>query len=167
MVALLLLVVGTARAEPAVSVAATGAVVGAADIGIRPGLRVGYEPVPEGGIELAGDLATDLAAWDTGLSLVGRLWLTPDPGQGVFLSGRATAGIAARDDVLGPWTGLHVGFGARPTPLFQVEATGGPEWAVTDGPRWRTELSLGFVLGAHTVGSDSVRHGRIRKVPTE
>jgi hypothetical protein len=164
--ALLTLTLPLARAQ-ALSVGPTFSVVGVQGAGLHPGLRIGYEPSPAASFELQGDSSFD-GRWDAGLGLAGRLWMVEDDGAGIYGLGRFAAGLAGRDAALGPWTWLAIGFGGRPVPLLDLAVAVGPEWALTDGGRWRSELSLSFVLGPDTLGggagSGKVRH-RPRAVP--
>ena len=144
------------------SVGITGSVVGAQSVGVRPGISLGYLPTPSTALEIHADLGFE-GSWDAGLMLAGRLFLPPgdDPGQGIFLLGRAGAGMAGTNGLVGPWTTLAGGFGARPTPRLSLEAFAGPEWAMADGGRWRTGLTISTVFGGDR-GGDTVRHKRVR-----
>ena len=66
------------------------------------------------------------------------------------------------DGVVGPWTTLAGGFGARPVHWLSLEAFGGPEWAMADGGRWRTGVTLGTVFGGGH-GAKTVRRKPTRK----
>jgi len=144
------------------SVGVTGSVVGANSVGIRPGVSLGYLPTPSTALEIHADLGFE-GSWDAGLMLAGRLFLPPggSPGQGIFLLGRAGAGMAGTDGQVGPWTTLAGGFGARPMPRLSLEAFAGPEWAMADGGRWRTGLTISTLFGGD-LGGDTVRHRRVR-----
>ena len=159
---LALALAGPAAWAQEASVAVTTSVVGAESVGVRPGLAVGFLPTPSTALELHGDYQLD-GAWDAGLMLAGRLFLPPgEPGQGIFLLGRVGAGIAGTDGVVGPWTTLAGGFGARPVHWLSLEAFGGPEWAMADGGRWRTGVTLGTVFGGGH-GAKTVRRKPTRK----
>lgn len=147
----------------AVTVGPTFSVVGVQGVGLHPGLRLGYEPSPSASFELLADTSLD-GRWDAGLGLAGRLWMVEDDGAGIYGLGRFAAGVAGRDQDVGPWTYLALGFGGRPVPLLDLAVAVGPEWAVTDGARWRSELSLSFVLSADTLGTGAGR-GSVRHNP--
>ena len=68
MVSLLLFLVTTAQAG---SVSLTPIVGVSSDVGIRPGVRIGFEPVPETALAIQADSTPD-GNWDAGLTLVGR-----------------------------------------------------------------------------------------------
>jgi hypothetical protein len=161
------IVAGTLISAPALagegSVGLTGSVVGAESVGVRPGISLGYLPTPGTAIELHGDMGVD-GAWDAGLMLAGRLYLPAGgtPGQGIFLLGRVGAGIAGTDGTVGPWTTIAGGFGARPVSWLSIEAFGGPEWAMADGGRWRTGLTVSTVFGGGQ-GKKNERHRPDRK----
>jgi len=140
---MLSLLLATASAG-AMSVTPLAGVVGANDVGVRPGLRVGYEPVPEASLELVGDYG--LSGWDAGLAATGRAWFLGDGSEGLYALGRLTVGMAGSEAALGPWTGFSLGFGGRPASWLDIQASAGPDWAGIDGMRWRTELALGFVI---------------------
>ncbi len=151
----ILTVLGVAQAG--VTVGPALAVVGSSGMALRPGLRVGFEPTPEAALEIIGD-STFSGEWDLGAALAGRLYLSPrsPPGVGLYGLGRLTAGLSGEDQTAGPWTGLSLGFGARPSPQVGFEASFGPEWAMAEGPRWRTELGICVVFD----GSGGARRGR-------
>lgn len=158
---------GVAQAQ-SLTLSPTIGVVGGAEIGARPGLRVGFEPVPAASLEVQAD-ADFAGAWDTGLGLAGRaFFLSASDGEGLYLLGRFNTGISSRDGTIGSWTAISGGFGARPASVWFVEASGGPEWA--QGAGWRTDLALGVVFGGAGIGSKpgqgSVRH-RPREIPSE
>ena len=154
----LLVLVAAAHAQ-AVTLSPTASVVGAHEVGVRAGLRIGFEPVPAASLELQGDASFD-GLWDAGLGLAGRWWVNPADvqGEGIFLLGRFNAGFSGYTHEVGPWTGMAIGFGGRPISLLNIEASVGPEWTLNEGAGWRTELSLGFVLGPDTVGGKNQRH---------
>lgn len=164
---LLALLVAPSAEAAALTLAPTVGVVGSDGVGLRPGGRLGFEPVPQAALEVLGD--SDLAgAWDLGLALAGRGFLTqPDLGEGLYLLGRFTVGMSGNEVATGSWTGLYGGFGVRPSSAFFVEAAVGPEWAVQNDARWRTELSVGVVFGnggwSGGVGTGNIRHGKLRK----
>ncbi len=166
--ALLLALVGAPQAEAAaLTLTPTAGVVGGDGVGVRPGLRLGFEPVPQAAIELMGDMDLD-DGWDAGVALAGRSFLVqPDLGEGLYLLGRFTVGMSGDAGDVGSWTGLFGGFGVRPTSAFLIEASAGPEWAVNNRAGWRTELSVGLVFGnggwSAGVGSGNVRHGNLRE----
>jgi len=160
-----LLFTGTASAGSA-SVAPYAALVGPDSL--RPGLRIGYEPLPAASVDLQGDVSLD-GDVTAGLGLTGRGFMGGrDDGTGVFLLGRVGVGMANEQDVLGPWLGLFGGFGARPIPGLEVAVATGPDWAIESGGRWRTELTVGWVIGEGAFkarpGSGTIRH-RPRPVP--
>ena len=161
-----LLVTQLAMAQ-SVAVGPTLGVVGESSIFVRPGLRLGYEPAPMASLELHGDINPAATQWDAGLALAGRLWLNQSEyqGEGLFLLGRFSAGFSGSFGKIGPFTGVYGGFGGRPAPWLNIEASFGPEWASPVGARWRTELGVSFVIdpGANP-GGGSVRH-HPRKVP--
>lgn len=137
---------------------------------LRPGLRIGYEPLPAASVDIQGDVSMD-GDLTGGLALTGRGFLGGgDDGTGVFALGRLGVGLASEADVLGPWLGLFGGFGARPVPGLEVAVATGPDWAIESGGRWRTELTVGWIIGSGTFkpkpGSGNIRH-RPRPVPTE
>ena len=132
------------------------------DATLRPGLRFGYEPVPSAALEVQGDVSPDLA-WDAGLALAGRAFFGPgEPGDGLFILGRLAAGLSGFESDIGPMTGLYGGFGARPIPGLEIAVSAGPEWACAHGGRWRTELTVGWVIHDGTFrskpGQGKVRH---------
>lgn len=158
---------GVAQAQ-SLTVSPTIGVVGGTEIGARPGLRIGFEPVSAASLEVQGD-ADFAGAWDAGLGLAGRMFfLSPSDGEGLYLLGRFNTGISSRDGDIGSWTAISGGFGARPASVWFVEASAGPEWA--QGAGWRTDLALGVVFGGAGIGSKpgqgSVRH-RPREIPSE
>ena len=166
MVSLLLFVAAAAQAG-SVTLAPTMGV--STDIGVRPGLRIGFEPVPETALAIQVDSSQD-GHWDAGLSLAGRYYLSPASlrGEGIFAVGRVVAGFSGHDEHLGPWTGLSMGFGVRPSSMWNIEAAFGPEWSLADSARWRTDLSIGVVLDADSragrSGRGSIWH-RPRPIP--
>lgn len=133
-----------AASAGAMSITPIADVVGADDVGVRPGLRVGYEPIPEAALELVGDYG--LSGWDAGLAVSGRAWFIGHGVEGLYGLGRLTVGMSGTDAALGPWTGFSLGFGGRPISWLDIQASAGPDWAGVDGMRWRTELALGFVI---------------------
>jgi hypothetical protein len=162
-----LLLTGSASAASG-SVAPYVALVGPDSL--RPGLRVGYEPLPAASVDLQGDVSLD-GDVTAGLGLTGRGFVGGrDDGTGVFVLGRLGVGMASEQDVLGPWLGLFGGFGARPIPGLEVAVATGPDWAIESGGRWRTELTVGWIIGEGTFkskpGTGNIRH-RARPVPTE
>lgn len=147
-----------------------GVTSGSDGIGMRPGLRVGYEPLPAAALEAQGDMSLE-GAWSAGLALAGRGFFGPNPqdGEGIFALGRFGVGMGGSDDAYGPWMGLFGGFGARPVPGFEVAVSVGPEWVFEDAARFRSELALSWVIGPDTFGGPGrghIRH-KPRKVPTE
>lgn len=164
---LIALAAGPSAQAMALTLAPTAAVVGGDSVGVRPGLRLGFEPVSAAALEVMGDVDLQ-GAWDLGLALAGRGYLTdPGSGEGLYVLGRFTVGMSGDDTATGSWTGLYGGFGIRPTSVFFVEASAGPEWAVNNGARWRTDLALGLVFGnggwGGGVGQGNVRHRATRK----
>lgn len=145
-----------------VSVGPSVGVVGDPSIFVRPGLRVGFEPSPSAALELLGDVNPVGTHWDGGLGLVGRLWLgnsVASDGEGLFLMGRFVAGMSGEYGKVGPWTGIFAGFGGRPVPAINLEASFGPEWTLPAGARWRTDLSVSFVIDTQGGGGGgTVRH---------
>lgn len=168
LVALGLLTGGPAHAA-SWSVAPTAGLVGQSDMDFRPGLRLGFEPAPAAAIELFGESGFS-GGWGTGLALAGRGYLLPgsDPGEGIFLLGRLSTGLAGDEGgELGPLFGVAGGFGVRPVSVLNIEASFGPEWA-PGGHRWRTELSVGVVFDGKSLksrpGAGNVRH-KPRPIP--
>lgn len=137
---------------------------------LRPGLRVGYEPVPAASLDVQGDISMD-GDVTAGLALSGRGFFGGrDDGTGLFALGRLGVGMASEDASVGPWLGLFGGFGARPVPGMEIAVATGPDWAIESGGRWRTELTVGWVFDKDSFrgkpGSGTIRH-RPRPVPTE
>ncbi|MEC7948379.1 MAG: hypothetical protein VX265_12500 [Myxococcota bacterium] len=168
MVAALLatLLAAAPAAAASTSVAPYVALVGADSV--RPGLRFGYEPLPAASIDLQGDVSTD-GDVTAGLALTGRGFFGGrDDATGLFMLGRLGVGVASEADLIGPWVGLFGGFGARPMPGLEIAVSTGPDWATEAGGRWRTELTVGWVIGKGTFkpkpGSGMIRH-RPRPVP--
>ena len=161
---------GMAHGQEITASVVTGAVT-SSPIGLRPGLRVGYEPSPLASLEVVGLAGIQPGAsdalgvgWEAGLGLSGRAWLIGAPGDGLFLVGRITAGVGADPSArIGPWVAPGGGFGGRIGGRLNIEATAGPEWTTVSGGRWRTELNLGCVFGLGRSGN-TVRH-RPRRPP--
>ena len=155
MIGLLLALAAPAGAQ-ALTFAPTAVVQGAdGEMGLRPGLRLGFEPIHQVALELAGDLSagsTESLDYDLGLGLAGRGWLIGDGSEGLFVLGRVTIGAARVSDELGPWTSLGGGFGGRLVPWFGLEASTGPEWAAGSSMRWRSELTAQVVLPLDQLG---------------
>lgn len=161
--ALCLLAVASGPAQAASLTVSPGvSMVGGEGRALLPGLRLGVEPTPAAAVELVGDVDPASGAWHGGLGLTGRWYFTGSPGEGLYGLGRVQAGFASRDGDNGPWTGLDVGFGARPLAWLDLHATVGPEWSQVDGGRLRTGLSVGLVFGGDGIGgkpgSGSVIH---------
>ena len=158
----LALFAGPAHAASA-TIAPSFAVTGKDSVAtMRPGLRVGYEPIPATALEVQGDVSPE-GEWDAALALAGRGFFgTSGPGEGLFVLGRLAAGLSGFKSEIGPMTGLYAGFGARPVPGLELAVSTGPEWAFADGGRWRTELSVGWVIREGTFrskpGQGKVRH---------
>lgn len=163
MVIMLLAALAGSAGAQALTVGPTLGVVGRGDVGLRPGLRVGYEPSEAAVLELAGDAGFD-GRWDAGLSLAGHLWFAGDGSEGIYGLGRFTAGLSGDAGDFGPWTGLFVGFGGRPVPFLDVGVSVGPEWALTEGPRWRSDLAVSLIFGDGTFGGGPGR-GKVRHHP--
>lgn len=165
--ALLGLLLASGAASAAGTVAPYVALVGPDSV--RPGLRLGYEPLPSASVDVLGDVSMD-GDLTAGLSLTGRGFFTGDDGTGLFVLGRFGVGLASEAEQVGPWLGLLGGFGARPVRGLEVAVSTGPDWSIDSGGRWRTELSVGWVFDRDTFrsrpGQGTIRH-RPRPVPTE
>jgi hypothetical protein len=170
-VALLAVVLAAGPARASATVAPFFAVTnGTEGAGLRPGLRVGYEPVPAAALEAQGDVALD-GGWSAGLALTGRGFFgSASDGEGLFGLGRFGVGMGGQGEDFGPWLGLFGGFGARPVPGFEVAVSTGPEFVLASSARLRSELTLTWVIGPDTFGGGpgrgSMRH-HPREVPKE
>lgn len=164
---------GAAHAQ-AVSVSAVSGAITSSPIGLRPGVRVAYEPTPVAAIEAIGIAGLEPWApsylgvgWEAGLGLSGRAWITGAQRDGLFLLGRVNAGVTGEPNgFVGPWFATGVGFGGRISGRLNIEATVGPELVAFDPSRWRTELSIGYVFDAQNQrrSSGTTKH-RPRKPP--
>ena len=151
--------------------AMTGA-ISTSPLGVRPGLRLSYEPAPSASIDLMGAAGLEPWAahglgpgWEAGLSLSGRLWFT-EPRDGLFALGRVCSGVAGEPDGrLGPWMGTFVGFGGRIDSLVNIEAAVGPEWSAHAPQAWRTELSVGILFDSQSGRRKPTSKHRPRKPP--
>ncbi len=129
-------------------------------VGVRPGLRLGYEPMSALGIEAAGDYGA--RGYTADAALTGRAWLVGED-TGIFLFGRGAIGFAGYDEQkIAPLFGFYGGFGGRPAPWLNLEASVGPEW-IGGGARLRTEMTLGLVF-ALSGDSGTTSHRPIRRV---
>jgi hypothetical protein len=145
----------------ALTVAPSAVLLGSGSLGLRPGLRLGYEPIPALALEVVGDYSS--LGFDAGAALTGRAWLVGEE-TGIFLLGRGNIGMAGFDGGrYGVWSGLYGGFGGRPASWLNLEVSTGPDWVFAQRFRWRTEATVGFVF---ELGGDSgtVRHRPTRKV---
>ena len=152
----------------AVGVHAMTGAIAPSPIGVRPGVRLSYEPAPSASLDLMGAAGLEPFAqgglgpgWEWGLGLTGRLWIT-EPRDGLFVLGRTNVGLAGEPDGrVGPWFGGYAGFGGRVNGVVNIEAAIGPEWSAHDPAGWRTELSIGVMFDAE----NDRRRGRTRHRP--
>lgn len=139
-------------------------ILGNESIGLRPGLRVGYEPMPSLSVDLCSSVGAGLE-YDAGAGIEGRHWFGGYPGAGVFLGGRLSAGLAGDQDSAGPWMGLGGAFGVRPLRWLHIEANLGPNMVFdrseSDGIGWRSDLMMGLIFD----GSSFRRRGTVRHHP--
>ena len=175
----LMLSTGVAQAQ-SFTVSPSAVLLGVSAPEVRPGLRVGFEPIPELALEVFGDVGFNGGDQPANMSVAGaisgRAWLVGDGFTGAYLVGRGAIGMsswltyAANDPVrYGPLVGVYGGFGGRPVPWLNLEALTGPELSVggyrigSDRTALRTEMTASIVINLDA-GSGNVKHRPTRKV---
>ena len=172
----LMLSTGVAQAQ-SFTISPSAVLLGVSSPEVRPGLRVGFEPIPELALEVFGDLGFNGNDQPTNMSVAGaisgRAWLVGDGATGAYLTGRGAIGMSswiAADSVrYGPLVGVYGGFGGRPVPWLNLEALTGPELSVggyrvrSDRTALRTEMTASIVINLDA-GAGNVKHRPTRKV---